>query len=190
MRDPRLNPLSAVLAQALKNLDLEEAALEARAVMLWPEIVGPQLARATEARKVQGGTLVVVTRNSAWNQELSFQKTGIVRRYRERLGREYVTDVRFNVGAVRGRVEPSATGTPPEEEVRRIRLPADEIAAIRAASESGDPELAQAIRRALTREAQLRRWQLSHGARACTSCGSAHRTPHDRCPACRLEGKA
>ena len=148
MRNPKLNPLAAVLNQALKNLDLQEAALEARVVMLWPEVVGPQLSKATEARRVQAGTLLVVTRNSAWNQELSFQKAHIVRRYRERLGEDYVKDVRFTVGAVRGKVE-SGNQAPPEEEVRRIRLPVDEVARIRAASEGADAELGQAIRRAL-----------------------------------------
>lgn len=188
-RDPKLNPLAAVLNQALKNLDLQEAALEAQVVMLWPEIVGPQLSRATEARRVQAGTLVVVTRNSAWNQELSFQKQNIVRRYRERLGQEYVKDVRFTVGPVRGKAESAAGQPPPEEEVRRVRLPVDEVARIRAASEGADAELGQAIRRALTREAQIRHWQLEHGARACRQCGAAHRTPHDQCPACRLDQK-
>lgn len=188
MRDPKLNPLAAVLNQALKNLDLQEAALEARVVMLWPEVVGPQLSKATEARRVQAGTLLVVTRNSAWNQELSFQKAHIVRRYRERLGEDYVKDVRFTVGAVRGKAEPG-NQAPPDEEVRRIRLPVDEVARIRAASEGADAELAQAIRRALTREAQIRHWHLEHGARACERCGAAHRSPHERCPACRLESR-
>lgn len=188
MRDPKLNPLAAVLNQALKNLDLQDAALEARVVMLWPEVVGPQLSKATEARRVQAGTLLVVTRNSAWNQELSFQKAHIVRRYRERLGEDYVKDVRFSVGAVRGKAEPG-NQAPPEEEVRRIRLPVDEVARIRAASEGADAELGQAIRRALTREAQIRHWHLEHGARPCERCGAAHRSPHERCPACRLESR-
>lgn len=187
-RDPKLNPLAAVLNQALKNLDLQEAALEARVVMLWPKVVGAQLAKATEAQRMQGGTLLVVTRNSAWNQELSFQKLRIVQRYREHLGQDFVKDVRFNVGLVRGLADTTISHAPPEEEVRRIRLPVDEIARIRVASEEADPELAQAIRRALTREAQIRHWHLDHGARPCNRCGAAHRSPHDRCPACRLEG--
>jgi len=186
-RDPKLNPLAAVLNQALKNLDLQEAALEARVVMLWPKVVGPQLAKATEAQRVQGGTLLVLTRNSAWNQELSFQKTRIVQRYREHLGQDYVKDVRFNVGAVRGIADTAVSHAPPEEEVRRTRLPVDEVVRIRVASEGADPELGQAIRRALTREAQIRHWHLAHGARPCSRCGAAHRSPHDLCPACRLE---
>src|SRR5690242_8961407 len=121
MRRSGMSSLSEVLEQALRKLDLGEAALEARAVMLWPEIVGPQMARASEAQSFRGGTLVVVTRSSSWNQEFSFQKAAILRRYRERLGRELVKDLRFTVGAVRGIAEPSAASAPAEGEIRRIR---------------------------------------------------------------------
>jgi predicted nucleic acid-binding Zn ribbon protein len=181
-----MNPLSQVLEQALRRLD-HDAGLEARAVMLWPEIVGPQMAQASEVRTFQGGTMVVVTRSSAWNQEFSFQKERILRRFRERLGKPVVRDLRFTVGPVRGAAPGRELETPPEEEVRRIRLEAAEAQAIREAAAGADPELAQAIRRALTREAQLRHWQLRHGAKACPRCGAAYRAPHDLCPACRQD---
>jgi predicted nucleic acid-binding Zn ribbon protein len=183
-----MNPLGKVLESALKRLELEDAALEARAVMLWGQVVGEQMARATEAQKVQGGTLVVITRSSAWAQELSFQKPTILRKYRDRLGKEFVKDLRFVVGAVRGAptAGPGAIA-PPEAEVRRIRLAPEEIERIARASGTGDAELAQAIRKALTHEAQLRRWHLEHGAKSCDRCGAAYRTVHDICPACRQD---
>lgn len=182
-----MNSLSDVLEAALKRLDLAEAALEARAVMLWPQIVGEQMARASEAQKVQGGTLLVTTRSSVWSQEFSFQKPTILRKYRDRLGKEFVKDLRFTVGPVRGIVAAPGSRIPPEEEVRRIQLPPEEIQRIGKAAHSEDPELAQAIRRALTHEAQLRQWQLRHGARECPRCGAAYRTSHSLCPACRQD---
>jgi predicted nucleic acid-binding Zn ribbon protein len=183
-----MNSLSEVLEAALKRLDLADAALEARAVMLWPQVVGEQMARASEAQKVQpGGTLLVNTRSSVWSQELSFHKPSILRRYKERLGKDWVKDLRFSVGPIRGVAAAAGLSTPPEEEVRRIRLEAEEIQRIAAASENADPELAQAVRRALTHEAQLRVWRLTHGARECTQCGAAHRTSHALCPPCRRE---
>ena len=182
-----MNPLSKILDDAMRRLDLGEAALDARAVMLWAEVVGPQMAKASEAQKVQAGTLLVTARSSAWNQELTFQRQTILRRYRERLGKDYIKDLRFTVGPVRGVVDPSASHNPPEAEVRRIRLPEAEVARIQEASQGGDPELSQAIRRALTREAQLREWRLRHGAKACPRCGAAFRTQQDLCPACRQD---
>ncbi|HEU4753465.1 MAG TPA: DUF721 domain-containing protein, partial [Armatimonadota bacterium] len=153
--------------------------------MLWPQVVGPQMAKASEARTVQGGTLLIVARSSAWNQEITFQKQAILRKYRERLGKEFVRDLRCSVGRVRGSAP--AVPEPPAAEIGRIRLPESEIAAIRKAAESDDPELSQAIRRALTREAQVRRWNLEHGARACPRCGAAYRSQQDLCPACRQD---
>jgi predicted nucleic acid-binding Zn ribbon protein len=182
-----MNPLSRVLEEALKKLDLTDAALEARAVMLWPQIVGPHMAKASEAQRVRGGTLLVVTRSSGWNQEFGFQKGAILRRYRERLGTDFVKDLRFSVGPVRGSPVAPAGQPPPDAEVRRIRLPEARIEEIRRASATDDPELSQAIRRALTHEAQLRQWHLEHGARACPGCGAAHRSARDLCPACRQD---
>ncbi len=183
-----MNLLSRVLEDALRRLDHDQG-LEARAVMLWPEVVGPQMAQASEVRSFRDACMVVSVRSSAWNQEFTFQKERILKRYRERLGKPVVRDLRFSVAPVRG-VSPAAElTTAPEAEIRRIHLPDDELAAIRAASESADPELAQAVRRALTHEAQIRQWRLQHGAKACPRCGAAHRTVHNLCPACRHDDR-
>ena len=183
----RMNPLGRVLEEALRKLDLSDAAWEARAVMLWPEIVGPQMGKASEARSIQAGTLLVVARSSAWNQEISFQKSIILRRYKEKLGKEFIKDLRVSIGAVRGVVEKPGGDAPSEAELSRIKLPADELEAIRKAADTDDLELAQGIRRALTREAQIRIWRLQHGAKECSRCGAVHRTPRDLCPACRRD---
>lgn len=186
VRGSGMNPLAQILEETLKRLELGDVALEARAVLLWPDIVGGQLARVSEARSVRAGTLLVNTRSSAWNQELSFQKGAVIRRYRERLGKDIVKDLRFNVGPVRGVATPELK-PPPDSELRKLRLSDEEIQEIRAASQTEDAELSQAIRRALTREAQVRQWHLAHGARPCPRCGAAHRTPHHLCPACRQD---
>jgi predicted nucleic acid-binding Zn ribbon protein len=179
-----MNHLSKVLDDALRRLD-GSAGLEARAVMLWPEIVGPQISRATEATGARGGTLIITVRSEAWSSELSFLKTDLLRRYRKRLGEEFVKDLRCKVGRVRGTLETASPQTPPDSEVRRLKLPASEVARIaEAADTTEDPELAQAIRRALTHEAQLRQWRLSHGSRLCVRCGAAYRTARPFCPAC------
>jgi len=186
MRRLDMDPLGKVLDQALRNLS-GTTGLEARAVILWPEIVGPQVARATEATNVRGGALQVTVRSSEWCTEISFLKHLILGKYRKHLGEDFVKDLRCTVGKVRGVAEVSASQTPPAEEVRRIRLPQAEIERIAEASESSDPELSQAISRALTREAQLRVWRLEHGAKACSRCGAAYRNAQNLCPACRQD---
>ena len=51
----------------------------------WPEIVGDQVARVTRARSVDGSTLIVEVRNSAWLMELNMLKGDIIGRANERL---------------------------------------------------------------------------------------------------------
>jgi predicted nucleic acid-binding Zn ribbon protein len=181
-----MNPLGKILEQTLRSFE-KEGGLEARLVLLWPEVVGPQMARVSEVRALQGNTLVIITRSSAWSQEFAFQKETILRRFRERLGHDHVRDLRFVVGKVRGAVETPADPGATEEEVRRIELPRVELERIQEATDDADPELAEAIRRALTHEAKLRQWHLEHGAKACRRCGAAYHTPHNLCPACRVE---
>jgi predicted nucleic acid-binding Zn ribbon protein len=187
-----LNPLGAILDTTLRRMELTEPVLAARAVALWPEIVGPQMARASEAEQVIGGTLYVLAASDAWNTEISFARPILLRRFRERLGEPFVKAIRVRVGRPvdpASSAEPEPLPQPTLEELRAIRLPDGEMNRIRAAAEADDPELAQAIRRALTHEAQLRVWRLEHGAKLCRRCGAAHRTRHPDCPACRLERK-
>jgi hypothetical protein len=73
------------------------------------------------------------------------------------------------------------------EEVRKTELTPRDTAEIEHAAEGVEPETGKALRRALTVEAQRRRWSLEHGARSCPRCGAAHRTSHNLCPACRID---
>lgn len=52
---------------------------------LWPEIVGPAIARVTEARGVQEATLFVEVRTSAWLMELNMMKAELLERVNERM---------------------------------------------------------------------------------------------------------
>lgn len=184
-----LSELKQTLEAALGRMLPAESAAEARAIVAWPEIVGPQVARAAEPVALQGETLVVHTRNSAWSQELSFRKELLLTRLRERLGGDFVRDIRFRVAPIRGRPE-SARVPPPPEEVRRIRLPEATRREIAAACESEDPALREAAIRALTLEAQLREWHLRRGAKACPVCGAAYRSSRRRCPACERDDQS
>jgi hypothetical protein len=182
-----MDSLSHVLEEALRRMG-GAAGLEARAVLLWPEVAGSHVARATEVTGAPGGVLLVTTRSEAWSTELSLMKPVLLARYRTLLGREFLRDLRCRVGRVRGALEPQPSPAPPAEELRRIALPRLEVERIaEAAASTEDPELSQAIRRALTREAQLRRWLLARGGRACPGCGTVHQGASRRCPACRTE---
>lgn len=181
-----MDSLNHALSAALKKLE-GNTGVEARAVMLWPELVGPELADRTEVREFRGGVLVVAVSSSVWSQELGYQKRELLRRYKQRLGPEAVKDIRTVVATLRRPASEPPVRRVNRDEVRKVELSALDTAAIEHAAEGVPAETGQALRRALTAEAQRRRWNLEHGAKTCPRCGAVHRTARNLCPACRVD---
>jgi predicted nucleic acid-binding Zn ribbon protein len=65
------------------------------AVVKWPEIVGEQIARVTEAVKIDKGVLVVRVTNGPWRNELTLMKGTILEKINTSTGRSSVRDIRF-----------------------------------------------------------------------------------------------
>ncbi len=94
----RLRPL---LDGLMKRAGLYHMERQQRAIMLWPEVVGPVLAANAMARRVEDSTMVIITSGPAWSQEISFMKTHIIQRINRRVGgMPVITDLRFQVGRV------------------------------------------------------------------------------------------
>lgn len=68
-----------------------------RAIWVWREMVGPQLATRSEPYRVEGQTLFVRVPSAPWAEELFLMKATILKRLAERLGRNAVKDIRFEV---------------------------------------------------------------------------------------------
>jgi hypothetical protein len=66
----------------------------------WQQAVGDRLAGDTRPGNVRRGVLEVFVRNSGVMQELTFQKTRIVKRLAELLPQQKIRDIRFRVGAI------------------------------------------------------------------------------------------
>ncbi len=64
----------------------------------WADIVGEDVARNTHPARIADGTLVVVTRSSAWSQQLSFLAERVVAAVGARIPQIGVTQLRFRVG--------------------------------------------------------------------------------------------
>jgi predicted nucleic acid-binding Zn ribbon protein len=183
--------LDGALAQAMERLQLEPILREARALTLWPEVVGPQVAEATRAENVRDGVLSVVTRTSTWAFELTFHKERILRSISARLGRGVVRDIRFRVGS------PDEPEAPPPPEP--VPMPADlvgtplsdeTVAAIAAATAAQpDTDLRDRVAAAIAAEERRAAWLRQHGYRPCTRCGALHRRPTADCPACRRDAQ-
>lgn len=68
-----------------------------RAIWLWQEVVGTQLAQKSEPYRIEGSTLFVRVPSPAWAEELFLMKTTVLKALAARLGKGVVTELRFEV---------------------------------------------------------------------------------------------
>ncbi|KER11018.1 MAG: hypothetical protein HY22_01260 [[Candidatus Thermochlorobacteriaceae] bacterium GBChlB] len=92
-RPPR--HLDVALDALYQHLKFDDTADEFRAVKLWSDVVGAHIARVSEVEKIVNGVLFVKVRNSAWRNELTFKKPGILSQLNSRIGRDLVKEIVF-----------------------------------------------------------------------------------------------
>jgi predicted nucleic acid-binding Zn ribbon protein len=66
----------------------------------WRRAVGERFAAQTRCGKVRGGVLEVFAANSAVVQELTFQKSALLKRLTELAPEQKIRDLKFRVGAI------------------------------------------------------------------------------------------
>jgi len=107
-----VDALRQALNATLADLGLEAATEEARAVLLWPEVVGPTIAAASRAVSVRRGELIVEARSAVWVQELTLSSGTILRKLRTRLGGRSIRRLRVRLGQM-----PTSGSAPTERPV-------------------------------------------------------------------------
>lgn len=90
-----MQELKAALEKALRGAKLDKAVKQYSAIDLWPEIVGKNISRNTEAVDIRHGVLMVKASNSTWRQELMFKKEDILKKLNEKIGNKLIRDIRF-----------------------------------------------------------------------------------------------
>ena len=166
--------MRGLLGETLAKRGLKLGVNRARSVLMWPQVVGPELARLTRARNQHGGTLFVEARDSAQAHHLTMQRHHVLARLRIAMGDESVTELRFVVGTL----PPEAAvvvqdALPPPDKARAQELVQDVPEVIRGSA----VRAAEAITRA-------RKWREQQGYSPCPVCGEA--TAEQPCYACRL----
>jgi predicted nucleic acid-binding Zn ribbon protein len=191
-RSDGFRPLGRVLEAAARRLKLDGAMREASAVSLWPQVVGEQIAAATQAERVEDGVLHVIARSHTWAFELTFHRTQILKGLNAKLGRTPIRDIRFRTGVVQTPGQPPrpAEPAPTAAELEAIILEAGEVEAVEAeAARLADPEMQAVVRRVLANERKRAAWGRHHGMKECAACGALHAGPGESCPACRNEAQ-
>jgi len=85
----------------------------------WPEIVGAHASRNSVALSVDGATLLVATRSSAWSEQLQLLAPQIIERLRDCAPGLELTEIRFRTGLPRN--ARSARGMVPRPALRFVR---------------------------------------------------------------------
>lgn len=95
-----------LLAEVFRRQGMKRGVRRAEAVLLWPQVVGRNVAAFSEAKTLQQGVLYVDVSDSETAMHLSFQRERFLAVYRQKFGVKDVHDVRFRVGRRRESAAP------------------------------------------------------------------------------------
>lgn len=107
--------ISEFLDTFFRRAGMKRNLKRAKAVLLWPHVVGSDVARFSSARVLRDGILYVDVSDSETAMHLSLQRSRFLGEYKGRYGVSDVREIRFQVG----RVPPP----PPPEQVAQPQLP-------------------------------------------------------------------
>ena len=166
-----------VLAEVFRRGGMKRAVRRAEAVLLWPQVVGPEVARFATATVLKNGVLYVETSDSETSMHLAMQRQRFLDVYRGRYGVTEIRDIRFRVG------EPDV-GDDPAPEPAPVAVDGDELARLSAAV--GDLELGELTKPALEAGRAMLRWRAEREAAGWTPCPTCGALAPDAglCDAC------
>lgn len=162
-----------LLNQTMRKHRLAYGVERARALMVWPEVVGTELARMTRARSVQRGVLFVEARDAVLANFLTMQREMFLTKLQDKMGDESITEIRFSVGTMRVAVQPRPSEPLP---------PADRERAEQMVQGLPDGLRETALKAAESVE-RARLWRERQGWAPCAVCGTPSR--HSPCVSCR-----
>ena len=87
--------LGAAIKDLARHLGLEKNLDEYQAITSWQEVVGEQIARVTQAQRMENGVLFVSVATAPWRAELSMKRMEIMQKINAMLGKSVVKEIRF-----------------------------------------------------------------------------------------------
>ncbi len=106
MRRPRRPKLKQaaragdLVDKLLKGLGLDERLQQYRALIIWDEVVGPQIAARTRPVRIREGVLEVNVDQPTWRQQLQLMKPKILTQLNAELGKATIKDLYLKRGKV------------------------------------------------------------------------------------------
>jgi len=182
-------PIGQWLWVVLSRLGIERAFRARHALRAWDRLVGDALAKVAQPLRLEGGTLWVAVKSSAWAQELQFQKATLLQRLNQEAGSDCFQEIRFVVRAQLPRRELRTEGAASEHSRAVEALPElteeEREALWQSVSAIQEPRLREAIYRAREASLRLEKGRLAAGWRRCRRCGEWHTESSALCFLCR-----
>jgi hypothetical protein len=79
----------------LRSLGISRRTREAQALWLWPQLLGEDLSRETNALKLAGGTLWITATSPALAHQLHLERGLLIQRLNDMIGAPVVREIRF-----------------------------------------------------------------------------------------------
>ncbi|NPV70008.1 MAG: DUF721 domain-containing protein [Firmicutes bacterium] len=176
----------------MQRLGLAGRASGYRAISLWAEVAGPEIARRTFASRFVDDVLYVDVDSPAWASQLTFVRQALIDRLNARLAAGgVVRDIRFRPRGSRRTV----AGEAPLTGLALVRSRFRTVAYAREDEESAaqltgpDEEAAAALRKLFLTHRRLEVARSMSGWERCPRCGRTRERAAGECP-CRGEGSS
>jgi predicted nucleic acid-binding Zn ribbon protein len=95
MKRSNTEPISEVIRQYLKELQLEQKLKEVSLTGQWEEVVGKIIASKTERLNIRDGIMYIHVRSSVVKNELMMIREELVKALNDRAGEELVKEIVF-----------------------------------------------------------------------------------------------
>lgn len=88
--------IGQIIRESIEQAGMTETVAEQRACYLWAEVVGPVINRYTFKRYVERGVMHVYLTSAALKNELSFNRSSLVKRINQAVGSDAITSIIFH----------------------------------------------------------------------------------------------
>jgi hypothetical protein len=154
----RAAQVGILLDTLLAGWGLDQRLHQYRALLIWDEVVGPQIAARTRPEKIRDGVLEVCVDQPTWMQQLQLLKPQILAKLNAQLGSSPLREIFLKRGKVAPQPARTGRGNPAQPAWRGVVLPAEELSRLQELLAGvTDAELRGELERLLTRQARLTR---------------------------------
>lgn len=143
-----------LLGSLLAGWGLDERLQQYRALVVWDEVVGPQIAARARPEKIRDGVLEVCVDQPTWMQQLQLLKPQLLAKLNTQLGDSPLREIYLKRGKVTART--TAAGKPAPPAWRKMVLAPEEEQELRTLLTGvSDEELRRELESLLTKQLKL-----------------------------------